>query len=195
MQSTVHLFNVALAKLGGEQLNMNRSPLEQGTTGEICENLFPQVLDLTLAVHEWSFAKKRLALALVSGQQGSGEYPLVYELPTDCLKPGYLEGYAGINRKPAYVIEGQTLLSAQEGAVLVYVARVTDPRLWPPSFAEALGWGLAGELASAVLNNSQKQAWCYQNYKIALADAIARDCSGQNPTPPRSAWQAARFGS
>lgn len=33
MQSTVHLYNTALARLGGEQLSVNISPLEQDTVG------------------------------------------------------------------------------------------------------------------------------------------------------------------
>ena len=194
MQSTIHLFNTALGRLGGEQLPLNVSPQEDGTTGQLCENLFPHVLDLTLAAHEWSFARKRAVLSLLAGTPGNGKYPLVYALPADCVRTVRLEGYAGVNRTPAFITEGRTLLTAAENAVLVYVARITDPLAWPPPFADALAWGLAGELASARINDSQKQQWCLQNYKIALADAVARDQAAQNPRPPASAWNESRFG-
>jgi hypothetical protein len=196
MQSTVLLFNTALGRLGGEQIPLNISPQEWDADGQLCANLFPHVLDLTLSAHDWSFAIRRVALGPVKVKKAAAcdSYRFAYGMPSDCLKPIRLEGHAGVNRTPPYVIEGETLLTDQEQAVLVYVARVTDPKLWPASFADALIWGLAGELASARINDAQKQSWCYQNHKIALADAIARDCSGQNPEPPRSAWKAARFG-
>ena len=99
-----------------------------------------------------------------------------------------------MNRSPAYVIEGRTLRCRVEGAVLVNAARVADPGAWTPGFAEALAWALAAELAAAKNNDPQKQQWCRQNYKMALAEAIARDQADQNPEPPGSSWTAARFG-
>ncbi len=68
------------------------------------------------------------------------------------------------------------------------------PRLWPPLFADALAWALAGELAAAKNNDPQKQQWCYQNHRIALADAVAVDQRDQNPHRQRSELAAARFG-
>jgi hypothetical protein len=195
-RSLAALFNLALARLGGEQLPLNLSPQEHDATGDLCQNLFPHVLDLTLAAHQWAFAKKRvkLSLPLVTEEERSGEYSFVYKLPSDCLTPCFLEGCSGINRRPVYILEGDRLLTNREGAELVYIARVVDPRLWPPAFAETLAWGLAGELAAARSNDAQKQNWCYQNYKLALAEAVARDLSGQNRPRPASEWQAARFG-
>ena len=195
MQSTVQLYNIALARLGGEQLPWNISSQENDAVGVLCDNLFPQVLDLTLTAHAWAFALKRGALAVVP-KSGPVHvlYRLAYAVPSDCVKAVRLEGYGGVNRSPAYVIEGENLCTNEQQAVLVYVARVTDPKKWPPAFADALAWALAGELASARLNDSQKQNWCYQNYKVALGDAIARDRATQNPYAPVSPWQAARFG-
>lgn len=194
MQSTVHLYNVALARLGGEQLPRNISSQESDAVGALCDNLFPQVLDLTLTAHAWSFALKRVFLAAVpENGPGNALYRLAYAVPSDCVKAVRLAG-GGVNRSPAYVMEGETLRTNERQAVLVYVARVTDPQKWPPAFADALAWAMAGELASAKLNDSRKQNWCYQNYKVALGDAIARDRATQNPYAPVSPWQAARFG-
>ncbi|MDR2800874.1 MAG: hypothetical protein LBB52_06370, partial [Desulfovibrio sp.] len=166
MQSTVHLFNVALGRLGGEQLPRNISPQEDNALGKLCENLLPHVLDLTFAAHHWSFALRRVALASVPDADAANYgYRPAFQMPADCVKPVRLEG------SPAYVIEGTALRTNQEKPVFTYVRRVTDPKLWPPSFADVLAWGLAGELASARVNDGQKQNWCYQNYKIALADA------------------------
>lgn len=194
MQSTVQLFNTALARLGGEQLDRRISPQEGDTLGALCENLFPHVLDLTLGAHAWSFAQRRVNLALMQPVDDDAAYPYAYALPSDCVRALRLEGFGALNRSPAYIIEGDTLRATVSGASLLYVLRITDPRLWPPSFADALAWGMAAELASAKLNESRKQQWAMQNYELVLERAIARDCAGQNKLRPVSAWQAARFG-
>ena len=98
----------------------------------------------------------------------------------------------GVNRTPAYLIESNAILTNKQNAELVYIARVEEPRAWPPSFADALAWAMAGELASARINDSQKQNWCYQNYEIALAKAAARDRAKQNPHRKQSPWLVAR---
>ncbi|MDR2488770.1 MAG: hypothetical protein LBD42_04685 [Desulfovibrio sp.] len=196
MRSTAHLFNTALARLGGEQLSVNISPLEQDSLGQLCLNLFPHVLDMTLAVYAWAFATRRVALAapVLEAVSINPEYPHAFELPADCVKPLRLEGYAGVNRAPPYVIEGRSIRCALPHAVFVYVSRVTDPAMWPPFFADALAWALAGELAAAKNNDPQKQQWCYQNHRYAVADAVALEQRDQNPRRKRSEWTAARLG-
>ena len=193
MKSTIQLFNTALGRLGGEQIPYNRSPHEQDATGILCENLFPHVLDMVLEAHEWGFATRRVLLAMLPEQQPENpDYVLRYAMPTDCVKPVSIEGYAGVNRTPAYLIEGNAILTNRRNAELVYIARVEEPRAWPASFADALAWALAGELASARINDSQKQNWCYQNYEVALAKAAARDRAKQNPYRNPSSWLVAR---
>ena len=193
MKSTIQLFNTALGRLGGEQIPYNRSPHEQDATGILCENLFPHVLDMVLEAHEWGFATRRVVLAMLPEQQPENpDYVLRYAMPTDCVKPVSIEGYAGVNRTPAYLIEGNAILTNKRNAELVYIARIEEPRAWPPSFADALAWALAGELASARINDSQKQNWCYQNYEVALAKAAARDRAKQNPHRKQSPWLVAR---
>ena len=193
MKSTIQLFNTALGRLGGEQIPYNRSPHEQDATGILCENLFPHVLDMVLEAHEWGFATRRVVLAMLPEQQPENpDYVLRYAMPTDCVKPVSIEGYAGVNRTPAYLIEGNAILTNKRNAELVYIARIEEPRAWPPSFADVLAWALAGELASARINDSQKQNWCYQNYEVALAKAAARDRAKQNPHRKQSPWLVAR---
>lgn len=194
MKSTVQLFNTALARLGGEQLDERISPQETDTLGTLCSTLCAHVLDLALAAHPWTFALRRVALAVLADAAENGEYPFAYALPSDCVRSIRLDGCYGANRSPAYALEGDTLRTREEAARLLYVRRVTDPRRWPPSFADALAWGLAAELATAKLNDAHKQQFCLRSYELSLSTAIARDCAAQNPCPPVSPWKAARFG-
>jgi len=194
MQSTVQLFNTALARLGGVQLDERISPLETDTLGVLCTTLFKHVLDSTLAAHPWSFAQRRVALAEMADAVENTEYPHAYALPSDCIRVVRLDGCAGVNRSPAFVIEGETLRTREDAASLLYVQRVNDPLRWPPSFADALAWALASELATAKENDMRKQQFCAQNYEISLSTAIARDCAAQNPNAHLSPWKSARFG-
>ena len=197
MRSTTQLYNTAISRLGGDQLPVNQSPQEGNTLGKLCDNLFPHVLDMTLSAHEWGFAVKRVRLAEHGKiEDPASAYGHAYVLPTDCVRPIRLMGdwFSSAYGGAVYVIEGNLLRTFEPNAVLDYVARVTDPQAWPAPFADALAWGLAAELASAHLNNAQKQNFCYQHYQASLAQAIARDCNNQNKPAPVSRWNAARHG-
>lgn len=207
MKSVIHLYNSALGRLGGEQLPLNRYPLESDTVGQLCANLFPHVLDLTLAAHPWSFALRRAELALLAGASIRPDYAYAYALPSDLISPLNLirqgaEGFESrvgdlqLNERsgPAYELEGELLYCHLPQAILRYVARISEARLWPPEFAEALSWLLASELASARINDSSKQSWCRNNYAQALSLAVAADKRRANKLRPVSAWQAARQG-
>ncbi|MDR1947617.1 MAG: hypothetical protein LBQ51_10710 [Desulfovibrio sp.] len=199
MRSTVNLFNTALARLGGEQLSSLTSPLEESTLGQLCKNLFPHVLDMSLQTTTWGFALRTVVLPLVAGKHTEGsKYVFCYKVPADCVRPVEIETPHISNRSPAYIIqgdvEGSLLLCNESPAALVYVSRVTDSRQWPPSFADALAWGLAAELSTARNNDPQRQQFYMQMYRSALAEAAVRDRREINPHPPRSAWNDARFG-
>ena len=107
LNSTVGLFNQALALLGGEQLSSVEAPWEDSTMGRLCLNNFPPVLDLALNAHDWSFALCRVVLAMAEGpglnvaQAGPGAGAAYrYALPSDCLRPVRV-----IGGRP-FVIEG-----------------------------------------------------------------------------------------
>ena len=180
LNSTVGLFNQALALLGGEQLSSVEAPWEDSTLGRLCLNNFPPVLDLALNAHDWSFALCRVTLA----EKAPGRYAL----PSDCLRPVRV-----IGGRP-FVLEGFDLLTPAAPAELLYVRRVEDPALWPPNFRTALAWGLAAVLAPARNNDIQKQQLCLQQYQLNLSEAMARDNNSQKPEDPPSEWVLARNG-
>jgi hypothetical protein len=208
MRSLIQLFNTALARLGGDQLPENISSLEESKEGLLCKNLFVNVLDNALVANPWSFAKKRKQLALLPDTSSGNSFFLYrYELPGDCLRPVRLDSptWGGVpitalsipcepNRKPLYEIEGRTVLCNLPDAWLVYISRVEDPAAWPPTFADALAWALAGDLATGLVNDVTRQQNCYANYQISLAKAIAQDRAMQNPQPKLSPWEDARHG-
>ena len=191
MQSTVAIYNTALARLGGHQLERVNSPDDDGTAATLCRTLFPHAVDMTLASADWSFATRRAALAR-KVDAGPTDYPFRYGLPSDCLNPMRLEGEIKDHFPPAYVIEGVDLLTATESAVLVYVARLRDPALFPPLFADAVAWALAADLSTALVNDARRQQLCMQKYEQALLVAITADRRRQNPQVYTGPWLTSR---
>lgn len=192
MTTLVQLYNNAIAKLGGAQL-----PVALGdgdTVLALCENAFPPLLDTALVYHDWSFARKRAALEKLGDASAGSGFAFRYKLPPDLLRAVELEGWAGINQRPFYLIEGRELLTDCNPATLVYTVRVDTPAHWPPLFAEALAWGLAAALASARLNDTRKQQWCGEMYTVSISRAAADDMSSQTFSHPTSIWETARFG-
>lgn len=192
-ESTVRIYNQALAWLGGEQLSSVESPWKDSALGILCNNNYPLVLDMALSAHDWTFALKRQILARVEDKNPHPEFQYSYKLPSDCLRPRCLT-VPGARWPHHYIIEGVDLMANITPAELSYVGRVTDPSLFPPAFTTALSWGLAQVLATARINDPQRQQLCQQNYEFHLAEAIARDQNAINPKPVGSSWLAARAG-
>lgn len=199
MQSLVHLFNAALSRIGGEQIPQNRSPEEEDAVGMIAENIFPHTLDLTLSAHDWGFALKRISLAAKAERTpDSYAYRYRFALPSDCIKPIQIFGSGGghavarVNRAPSFIIEGNEILCNIEKPEFAYISRVSEPKLWPAPFAEAMVWAMAVEFSSSRLNDINRQKLYIQLYETAIVAAKAWDLSVQNKNEPQSAWLVAR---
>ncbi len=186
MQSYVSVCNTALARLGGDQLGRFNSPDEDGAIPTLCRTLFPQTVDFCLAWFPWSFARKRVFLALKG--DGSEAYALRYALPADCLRPVEIVGEIKDHAPVPYVIEGADLLTAQADAQLVYVARLHDPACWTPIFADAVAWGLAAELSTPLINDPRRQQVYAEHFQRALADASGADMAMQRPDRHICPW-------
>lgn len=199
MQSLVHLFNAALSRIGGEQIPQNRSPEEEDAVGSIAASIYPHVLDNTLAAHNWGFARKRVKLASKPEVvPDSYAYRYRFGMPSDCIRPLQIFGSDGgpaiadLNDSPAFIIEGNDILCNIEKPEFAYIYRVTETKLWPAPFADAMVWAMAAELASARLNDTNKQTMCFQRYETVMVAAKAWDISVQRHNRPQSAWMTAR---
>ena len=188
----IDLYNRAIARLGGEQLPLGVTPIEGDITGQLCANLFPGVLDLALSRHEWSFALKRMLLTKAGAADAVTGFAVRYApLPTDMVRTVSLG--RRLNEGPEYALEGDSLLTDLEGATLLYVSRVSDPEKWPADFADALAWGLAGELATARVNDPGKMQFCGNMFIETLSRAAAADVKKNGPKHPQGTWGTSRF--
>ena len=190
MQSLVSLYNTALARLGGNQFDRVNTPDEDSATASLCRTLFPHVLDMALAHSPWQFAREVVALGQKPNPEPSAlvdhRYPFRFELPRDCVRPIQLQP------ETEFVISGQDLLTRVNPAILGYTARLDQPPAWPPNFADGLAWLLASELATAHINDPQRQQFYLTMARAALDNAAAVERNSQRPINNRSPWIGAR---
>ena len=196
MRSTIDVYNTALARLGGNQFNRENSPDGDGTEATLCRTLFPHALDISLAHSEWGFAKRTVALALKADfAPENPDYPFRYALPADCVRPMRLQregGGGSVTEDIPYEIDGQDIVAAVSPAVLVYVRRASDPATWPPAFADAVAWALASELATALVNDPNRQQFYGEQARRALIHAAAIERNSQRALRKASPWVASR---
>lgn len=180
--SVVALCNLALSRIG---IGQGITSLEDSTReAQACALHYAHLRDSLLAMCDWPFARKRAALALLSETERSG-WDYAYSLPLDCLVPRRVwSGEIAQRRlrpdqRVPFGLEaddsgsGRILLTDEQGAKLLYTARVEDPLLFHPLFTEALVWWLAAELALALKAKDALELRARQRYELALSRAQA----------------------
>jgi len=164
MPSEVDLLNDALSQIGA-------SPIVSIDDGSVsanhCQRLYPALRDALIRSHHWNWAMTRVELAQDAIPPVT-EFAFSYTLPADCLK---IVEFAGSNlRTPdsiplldthgvfLYKVEGRKLVTDYGTALIVYLARVTNPDLWDPLFYQVVATWLASKLASAIIKDDRKSS-------------------------------------
>lgn len=148
---------------------------ESSDAAVIINNLYDWALDSLLREHTWNFAIKRVTLATEVATPVWG-YTKQATLPSDFIRE------IRINRhRYPYKLENGKLLSNLTTVSIVYVARITNPGLYDPLFAEALALKLA--VKSGVALNRDKNA--VQQLESAYVRALkkAKQVDSQEGTP------------
>jgi hypothetical protein len=185
MASIVEICNLALAHLGDDATVSSIDPPEGSSQAEHCARFYPIARDSLLQLHTWSFASKRISLALLSMPYTMWLYS--YACPADmmtavavlppeaendyAIKPFStdMSGFSWVNAPfvaaGSYVpqqfqIETDTagnkvIYTNQQDAILRYQALVTDTTKFDPLFVVALSWHLASMLAGPVIKGDR----------------------------------------
>lgn len=174
MASEVQICNLGLAHLGNRARVASISPVDGSAESDYCASFFALARNEVLAMHDWAFARKRVELALVTGPE-TDVWEYAYSLPSDCLKPrriltGTSTAYE-LDSEP-FEIEGTTLLTNKENAVLVYTRPITTAGSFSPAFVNAMGFLMAAYLAGPILKGSAGTKAALEFRKMA-AQAVA----------------------
>jgi hypothetical protein len=201
MASEVDICNLALSHLGDDATVAALDPPEGSVQADHCARFYPMARDALLEMHEWNFATKRVALADLGSDWDQWGY--AYAKPNNMLKAlAVLPAGAGADTETQpYAIEvnaddADVIYTNQEGAVLRFISRVTDPTKFSPLFVEALTWLLASKLAGPVLKGETGAAAAkaaFQMFGTQFRLAITSDANQQRKQPEaQAAWIAGR---
>lgn len=200
MASEVDICNLALSRLGDTANVASISPPEGSAQAEHCARFYPLARDVLLEMHPWHFATRRVTLAALAVDSWHWQY--AYARPSDAIKLLAVLPPSATSDEQAqpYAAEasdsGGLILSNQQSANLLYIARVRDATVFSPRFVDALGWLLAAYLAGPVIKGDAGAAMasrCTQYFTLALGGAAASDANQRNSKPEHTpAWIGGR---
>lgn len=172
MTDQLKIANSALIKLGVNRLT---ALTEQNKAAILINEQYDKMRRNVLRDHPWNFAIARTSLALLASAP-EWEYAYQFQLPIDCLR------VLTFSEDCDWRIEGRYLLSNSGVAKIKYIKDVTDHSLFDDSFAEALSWKIAADLAFPLVQSQTLAQQMMDEYKKSLAQA--RTMNAQEGTPP-----------
>lgn len=167
-----------------------------------CSRHLSGVVSDLISYHDWQFARRREALALVTNDR-EGEWAYAYALPDDIVSPIKLvrnsggSSAAGVITTPLahwpmpnapvrvvpYEVAGGVLYTNLEEAILEYSLDAIEPNTWTPLFAQAVIRNLAARIYRPILGEkADSREWMLkqQAAKQAVDEAVADDLN-RNP--------------
>lgn len=190
LNAPVDICNLALIRVG-QKVTIGDFDTEDSAEALACRVAFEPVRDQLLSKRRWSFARKQVLLALEPTEVRTG-WIYAYAVPTDVLDeiglwPGTRdprqENLIPFEIQARNVGNGRVLLTDQLAAELVYTARIISVGAFPPLFADALAWHVAGELAMALPVKPQLRTLTETMMERSLKEAAAKDANAKNEYP------------
>ncbi|MBY3055038.1 hypothetical protein HF263_02955 [Rhizobium leguminosarum] len=191
MASVVSICNLALSNLGKENIATLTEATAQATA---CNQFYEITRDTLLQSFHWSFAGKTASLAQVTNDK-PGQWAYAYSKPSDCLDIRRVRRqYSGdASSLPdldtasdeldlPYDIEGETIYTTTETAMLRYTMRLTDPTKFSPLFVVALSWHLSVWLAMPMTRDPKIRRDAFQIAQQMQGEAAERDANQTRAT-------------
>ncbi len=166
MPSKTDLANDALGQIGQTFITNIDDDTE---TSNLVKRFLDEARDAVLREHNWGFARKRVELAATTTPVYDWNY--AYVLPADNLRIIRL----GVSDDIPYAIEGNTLVSNDATAFVLYIRKVEDTNLWDAMFYQLVSTLLASKLAMPLASSYKMASDLYSLYQSKLLDAQAVD--------------------
>lgn len=193
--SKLQICNLALSALGVENI---AALTDQCEAARKLEQIFEPQRDEVLRAHDWNFANKVEALALIAGETSPG-YDYVYTYPARCL---YLRKLLTEDGEPAVPVKFEEVLASnnlkgiatnQPDAWAKYTYQTQDPTFFDPIFVGALSSKLASELAIPLTGKPEIKNAMLNDYARKIEEAKLSNKSEVNPQKEQtSSFEAAR---
>ena len=194
MSTETEICNRALAKAGARSRIAALS--EDSAEAEQCRLHFACTRQSVLRAHNWSFARRQVALAVLGAAAGTPENPTgaarraldpwqyEYLQPDACLRFRSIHQPAAGGGPIAFDLSSdvdsagngvRVVLTNQAQAVGIYTVDVTVPDLWDPMFEDAVIWALAADLAMPISGDKAIWTACEQTAATTLIAARTAD--------------------
>lgn len=138
--------------------------------------VYDACVEEALTAHHWSFARAWKTLGETANPAPTGKR-YAYILPDDYLALVSVSPFADSRMPQAMEVEraGRLLYCNISPCNLAYTARVTDPGLWPASFAEVVSALIATKIAALSAEKMSMVPQLLQFYQLQLSLAQAAD--------------------
>lgn len=193
---SIEICNVALRRIGVTEIERMD---EASEPARACSRFYDFTRKNVLQRFPWTFATKRVQLAMVD--EKAPDFKYVYQYPADALavRLMYNENFTGLPRNNEYRIlsssTGRKIYTNIENAWLEYTADIKDANIFDAQFVEALSWKLAAEMAYSLTGNMNIANNCVQAYNAYMIEAVGSDAAEDNKLDPQLDRLAlARFG-
>ena len=194
--SKVIIGNMALGHVGAR--DAIESIDEESTVARQVRLWYDFSREQTLAAFDWSFARKRVALALIeevpTGDPVAGEWSYRYQYPADCIAARYIVNPLG---KTADAVpfevevseggEAKTILTDMEDPVLVYTFDQQLTSIFSPYFVQTLSILLGSHIAYPVTGKMKLKGELLNLFGSYIRAASAHDANERVSAPPREA--------
>lgn len=171
MGDKLSIINAALMKVG--------LPLAASLTD--CDwnasSIYDTVAAQVLRSFAWGFATRYAVLGR-SVQEPAFGFQYAYTLPQECLRVIDVRCGEDLRSPRARFVLSENLLYANiTPCNCRYVARILDPSVWPPDFADAVAARIAAEIANLSAQTMSMTSGLVQLYQLSLAQAQAIDAT------------------
>lgn len=181
MASKVDIWNTALSHIG-HKANI-ADPDETSAEANHCRRYYPIAVNVALERHAWSFATRRVQLAVVANPVE--HWMFAYSRPNLCIKERAVlpPQCTDDKHEQPFAVESNEdgdilILTNMENAVLKYTTVVEDTNKFSPLFVLAVSYDLASLLVGPIpkdvrLKKAMSDWAAYWTAEAAAADANA----------------------
>ncbi len=188
-ESKIKIASMALAKVGSRAIS---SFNEETDEARAIDAVYDDILDEVLSEHLWTFAQKRVALAVVDATPAMTEdgISVVYSLPPDFVKLNFTS-----DRRALVKVENNRILSDTNDLKILYTYRNDDPVKYFAKFTQALVARLAAEICFTLTESVKKTEGLHRLYEdVALPSAVSVDSQQGSPVEGmQDQWLDARI--
>ena len=194
MTSKIDICNRALSMIGTR--STIASLTEISNEANLCNIHYDNTRASVLRLHNWSFARRRVALPLLAAANGTPENPsgtsplpetpwsYKYAHPVDCLRVRSIYQPSTGGTPIEFLISSdvdtagnqiKVIFCNQQAAELIYTTDISGPDLWDQNFTDALVASLASDLAIPLTGDKTVAQYCVAQANSAILLARVTD--------------------